>query len=168
VVTKNRIAIAAVIFGVLVVVWFYNPFQTEADRIRQQLDELADVVSTTQEKRDAVRLLHIAGLKQFFTQDVTVQIKNDIPKVRGRDNLLKMAHVALQQEPNLILAFTDISVSHEDGAEQAWVNTTVVVTGVQSRKAKSVDAQELEMNFVKAEGEWLIQAVKSVQAMELQ
>lgn len=168
-VIKNPITVAAVVVGILIVGWFvYSLQESEEDRIRHRLYELADVVSTTNEKRDAARLIHIAGLRQFFTEDVTVQIKDDIPKVNGRDNLVKMAHIALQQEPGLTVAFTDVSVTHDDGTPHARVNTTVVVTGVRSQKARSVDAQELDMDFKKVEGQWVIEAIRSIPVMELQ
>lgn len=166
---KNSVTIAVVVLGIVVVAWFFYSFQqSEEDRIRNRLHDLADVVSTMQHKRDAARLLHIAELQQFFTHNVTVQVKNDLPKVNGRDKLLKMAHIAYQQEPGLTVAFTDISVAHEDGTQQALVHTTVVVTGVHSDKARSVDAQELEMDFTKLDGEWLIEAIQSIEVMELQ
>lgn len=165
-VTKKPIAIAVAVLGVVIVAWFVF-HKNEDDRIRQRLHELAHVVSTTKEKRDTARLVHIAGLKQFFTQGVTVEINSETRKVKGRDNLLKMAHFALQQETGLTVAFKDISVSYNDGTPHAMVNTTVFVTGVRSQRARSVNAQELEMDFVKAEGEWVIQAVRPVKAMEL-
>jgi hypothetical protein len=166
---KNPVTIAAVIVGIVVVGWFvYSLQESEEDRIHQRLHDLAEYVSTTKQTRESARLMHIAGLQQFFTGDVTVQIKEDIPKVTGRDNLLQMAHIALQYEPGLTVAFTDISVTHDDGTPHARVNTTVVVTGVRSQKARSVDAQELEMALVKAEGEWFIEAVRSVKVIELQ
>lgn len=167
--TKNPVTIAAVIVGIVVVGWFvYSLQQSEEDRIRQRLHDLAEHVSTTKQTGDSTRLIHIAGLRQFFTEGVIIQIKEDIPKVAGRDNLLKMAHVAFQHEPGLTVAFTDISVTHDDKTQQAQVITTIVVTGVQSDKGKSVNAQELEMALMKADGEWLIEAVRFVTAMELQ
>lgn len=167
--TKNPVTIAAVIVGIVVVGWFvYSLQQSEEDRIRQRLHDLAEHVSTTKPAGDSTRLMHMAGLRQFFTEGVTIQIKEDIPKVAGRDNLLQMAHVALQHEPGLTVAFTDVSVTHNDQTQQARVNTTIVVTGVHSDKAKSVDAQELEIALVKDDGEWLIEAVRFVKAMELQ
>lgn len=165
-VTKKPVAIAAAVLGVVVVAWFVF-HKNEDDRIRQRLHELAYVVSTTKEKQDTARLIHIAGLKQFFTQGVTVEINSETRKVTGRDNLLKMAHVALTHEPGLTVAFKDLSVFTDDGTPHARVNTTVFVTGVQSQKARTVNAQELEMDLVKADGEWVIQAVRPVKAMEL-
>ncbi|MFQ5881508.1 MAG: nuclear transport factor 2 family protein [Candidatus Methylomirabilales bacterium] len=165
-VIKNPVTIAAAVLGLLIVVWFV--FQkNEDDRIRQRLNELAHVVSTMKQKKDTARLIHIATLKQFFTEDVTVEIHPDIQKVKGRDTLLKMAHIALERATSLTVAFKDTSVDHDDGVQHARVNTTVVVTGVHSREAKSVDAQELEIDLVKAEGEWLIKAVRPVEAMKL-
>ena len=163
---KNPVAIAAVVLGILVVIWLVYP-KNEAYHIRQRLHELADVVSSTQQQRDAARLIHIAGLKQFFTKDVTVQLNGNIPRVMDRNTLLQIAHVALQQEPGLTVTFTDIAVTHDDGTQQARVNTTVVVTGVHSPKAKSVDARELEMDLLKADGEWRIRAVRPVEVMKL-
>ncbi|MFQ5656180.1 MAG: nuclear transport factor 2 family protein [Candidatus Methylomirabilales bacterium] len=165
-VTKKPVAITAAVLGVLIVAWFVF-HKNEDDRIRQRLHELAHVVSTTKEKRDTARLIHMAGLKQFFTQDVTVELHTEMRTVAGRETLLKMAYLALTHEPSLTVAFKDISVFHDDGTPHAEVNTTVVVTGVQSNRARSVDAQELEMDLVKADGEWLIQAVRPVKAMEL-
>ena len=166
---KNPVTITAAAVGILIVGWFvYSLQESEEDRIRQRLHDLADHVSTTKQTGDSARLMHIAGLREFFTEDVTVQIKEEIPKVTGRDNLLQMAHITLQHEPGLTVAFTDISVTHNDNTQQARVNTTVVVTGVQSDKARSIDAQELEMALVKAEGEWRIETVQFVKVMELQ
>lgn len=168
-VTKKPGAIAAAVVGILFIGWLvYSLQESEADRIRQRLYALADVVSTMKHQPDTARLLHVAGLKQFFTPDVTIRLSGDLPAVTGRDNLLKMAHVAFQQEPNLTVAFTDVTVVHDDGTQDARVNTTVVVTGVHSPKAKSVDARELEIDLVKAEDDWLIAAIRSVKAMELQ
>lgn len=166
---KNPVTMAAAIVGIVVVGWFvYSSQQSEEDRIRQRLYDLAEYVSTTKQTGDSARLIHIAGLRKFFTEGVTVQVKEDIRKITGRDNLLQMAHIALQHEPGLTVAFTDISVTHNDNTQQARVNTTVVVTGVQSDKARSIDAQELEMALVKAEGEWRIETVRFVKVMELQ
>ncbi len=165
-VIKNPVAIAAAVLGILFVVWLVYP-KSEEDLIRQRLHELAHIVSTTKQKEDTARLIHIAGLKQFFTEDVTVEVNPEIRKVEGRVNLLKMAHFALQQQASLTVAFKDISVTHNDGTQHTHVNTTVFVSGVQSHKARSVDAQELEMDLVKTEGEWIIQAVRPVRALEL-
>ena len=52
---KNPVAIAAVVLGILVVIWLVYP-KNEEYRIRQRLHELADVVSSTQQQRDAARL----------------------------------------------------------------------------------------------------------------
>jgi len=163
---KNPVAIAAAVIGILIVVWLVYP-KSEEDRIRQRLDELAYVVSTTNQQRDAARLIHIAGLKQFFTEDVTVEVKPDIRKVKGRSNLLKMAHFALQQEPDLTVAFEDMTVTRDSGMQLALVNTTVIVTGVQNQQARSLDARELEMDLVKTDGEWVIKAVRPVEVIKL-
>ena len=165
-VTKKPLPIAAAVLGVVIVAWFVF-HKNEDDRIRQRLHELAHVVSTTKEKQDTARLVHIAGLQQFFTQGVTVEINPETRKITGRENLLKMAHLALMHEPSVTVVFKDISVFYDDGTPHAQVNTTVFVTGVQSQNARSVNAQELEMDWVKAEGEWVIQAVRPVKAMEL-
>lgn len=163
---KNPVAIAAAVLGIVVVVWLVYP-RSEEDRIRRRLDELAQVVSTTKQHRDTARLIHIAGLQRFFTEDVTVELKRDMRKVKSRGDLLQMAHVALQQEPGLTVAFEDMTVIHDTGTQHAVVNTTVIVTGVQSHHAKSFDAQELEMDLVKADGEWVIQSVRPVEAIKL-
>lgn len=163
---KNPVAIAAAVLGILIVGWLVYP-KSEEDHIRQRLHELAEAVSTTQQHRDTARLIHIAGLNQFFTEDVSVHINGNIPSVGDRKKLLHMAHVALQQEPNLTVAFEDISVIYDSGTQQARVNTTVVVTGAHSQRAKSVNAQEMEMDWVKPEGEWLIRAVRPVEVMTL-
>jgi hypothetical protein len=164
---KNPVAIAAAVLGILVVVWLVYP-KSEEDRIRQRLDELAYVVSTTNQQRDTARLIHIAGLKQFFTEEVAVEVNPDIRKVKGRSNLLKMAHFALQQEPDLTVAFEDMNVIYDTGTQLALVNTTVIVTGVQSQQARSLDARELEMDLVKADGEWVIKAVRPVEVIKLE
>ncbi|MFQ5930687.1 MAG: nuclear transport factor 2 family protein [Acidobacteriota bacterium] len=164
---KYPVAIAALVLGVLIVVWLAYP-KNEEYRISQRLYELAEIVSSTQQHRDAARLIHITGLKRFFTEDVTVQINGNIRPVNNRNTLLQMAHIALQQEPSLTVTFEDMSVAYDDGTQYARVNTTVIVTGVHSRRAKSVNAQELEMDLVKPEGEWLIKAVRPVEVMKLE
>jgi hypothetical protein len=163
---KNPIVIALAVLAVLIVVWLLYP-KSEEDRIRQRLDELAHVVSTTEQQRDAARLIHIAGLQQFFSEDVTVAIRPNMRKVTGRSDLLKAAHFALQQEPGMTVAFEDMTVTHDAGTRHAVVNTTLIVTGVQSQHARSFDAQELEMDLVKADGEWVIKTVRPVEAIKL-
>lgn len=163
---KNPVAIAAAALGVAIGVWFVYP-KNEEYRIRQRLHELAGVVSSTQHQRGTARLIHVTGLQQFFTGDVTVQIGDSLPQVKNRNTLLQMAHVALQQEPSLTVAFKDLSVTRDRSTQKARVHTTVVVTGVHSHQAKSVDARELEMDLVKTEGEWRIQAVRPVEVMKL-
>ena len=62
-------------------------------------------------------------------------------------------------------------VAHHEGIGRrlaARVNTTVIVTGVHSQEGRSLDAKELEMDLVKADGAWVIQAVRPVEAMTLQ
>lgn len=164
--SKNPVAIAAVTLAVVVVAWLMFP-KSEEHRIRQRLHELTEVISSTQHQRGTSRLVHVTGLREFFTGDVTVHIGDGIPRVKNRDTLLQMAHVALHHEPALTVAFTDLSVTHDRGTPYARVNATVVVTGVHSQQAKSVDAREVKMDMVKNEGEWRIQAVRPVQVMKL-
>lgn len=164
--SKNPVAIAAVTLAVVVVAWLLVP-ESEEHRIRQRLHELAEIISATQHQRGTARLVHVTGLRQFFTGDVTVHIGDGMPRVKDRDTLLQMAHVALQQEPALAVAFTDLSVTHDRGTPYARVNATVVVTGVHTQQARSVDAREVEMDVVKTEGEWRIQSVRPVQVMKL-
>ena len=171
---QRRVVAVAVVLGLVavaglaVVIWFVQASaQGEQSRIRRRLEELTELFSNAGGQDGSAALVRLASLRQFFTEDVVVQLSDEIPELRGRDQLIATADRGLRHETGLKVTFEDIAIVLADSQRRAQANVTVLVTGVRSSEAKSVNARELEMDLVKPDGDWLIEAVRRVEVLEL-
>ena len=167
-VNKKSAVIVVLLVALVVVVWIVKASdQGEQGRIRRRLDDLTELLSSAGAKKGPAALLQLASLQKFFTEEVTVKVSDEISEISGRDNLVAAARVVLQHEAGMKVSFADITVALEPGERQAQINVTVLVRGVTSKEAKSIDVRELEIDLVRPDGDWLIDAVRPVEVLEL-
>ena len=164
---NKRAALIAVVAALGLVVWLAIPRLGEQGRIRRRLSELAESVSGGRRPQGAALLAHLARVGNFFTEDVSIKVGDVVPELRGREQVVGLAQRALQHAVNVKVTFADIAVRLEDDERRAQVTATVLVTGASSAEAESVNARELEIDLVKPDGDWLIEAVRPVAVFEL-
>ena len=86
-IVKKRALIVAVVLVVAAAAWFILASrQTEDAKIRQRLNELAELVSASGPMRGQEILIQLAKLRKFFTEDVVVVIGERLPEIQGRDH----------------------------------------------------------------------------------
>ena len=164
---NQRAALIAVVAALGLVVWLAIPRLGEQGRIRRRLADLAESVSGGRRPQGAALLAHILRLGNFFTEDVSIKVGGAVPELHGRDQVLGLAQRALQYEVNLKVTFADIVVRLEDNERRAQVTATVLVKGTTSAEAESVNARKLQLDLVKPDGDWLIEAIRPVEVFEL-
>lgn len=162
---KRNLWIAGSLVAVAASVWVYLAvFPSEERIIIGRLNELAAASSSSAEN-PVVRMVQVAGLGRFFTQDVRLQLGPGVVQ-EGRDGVLALA-ARWRPSGDMRVELPDIEVQVAPNRTVASVHLTVKVSGRNGNRAKVVDARELEIQLSKHESEWLIESVEAVDPLRV-
>ena len=160
---KHLVIVAAVASGL----WFAWQwlFPSDEAQIVALLERIADGVSRGAEDGELGRLARAASLGNEFAPDVTVDAGPPFQRIKGRDAIIGAAVRTSGSMRNLEIRFPDVSVAIAPDRQSA----TAVVTAearFDEGGGRSLDARELELEFTRQEGEWVISAVTIVQPLQ--
>jgi hypothetical protein len=157
---KRWLAIAAVALGLGAVLLALFARPTHEERIRKQLDRLAQVVSAGSDESNPV--LRGARLKrefsELFSADVAVTIPDLGNPVRGRDELAALAARAGMGFQRVEVALSKIDVQVDANETRAQVRSVATVTGTRAGELER-DQRRVRFGFSRQDGEWLIDLV---------
>ncbi|MGW8248129.1 MAG: hypothetical protein ACWGOV_08455 [Acidiferrobacterales bacterium] len=137
---KSRLTIL-VLFVTLIVVGCTRT--SDEDLIKQNLDQAIDAVKARQPK----------AVVKHLTQDFVGQEQMSSEDVRR----FMIAQFFRNQKINIVTTGLSITV---DNAQQAHANFRVVVTGGVDWIPERLDYYQVETDWVKQDGDWLIRAAK--------
>ncbi len=133
--------------------------------IRKRLAELARLASFTQSEGSLVKLAKAQQLAARFTPDAEISV--DLPgrspqSLNGRDELMQAAMSARTMVKSLKVQFVDVTVKLGDAPESGIAHFTVKadVPG-----ETTPEVEELEAQFKRVDGDWLIQHVQNVRTL---
>jgi hypothetical protein len=163
---RALLQIVGVIAAVVVAYYAYDRlFPDDNHRIRTVLDDLAATVSHT--GGDGLsQLTQAAKLGRFFTQDVVIDLGSGFSPIRGRDTVMALAAKAQIPGEGFHVRFVDVTVSVDPSGVRAVAGMTATVQGRSLSDLQAIDAKELEMELQKVDGEWRIDRVIGVEAIQ--
>jgi len=157
------IVVALIALGYFAFRWFLSP--GDEGRIRAALDELAATVSQSGGE-GLSQMTRAAKLGSFFAVDVEIDLGPPYTPFRGRETIMAMAAKAAVPGEGLDVRFVDVEVEVAPGGTDAITRMTAIVSDRSGAFDRGLDAREFEMVWRKTEGEWVIQRVTGIQALE--
>lgn len=156
-----RIALA-VLFGAAAVYAFQQMFPSEEQRIRRQLDAIADHANNL--TADLSGAATAARLATYFTEDVVIDPGRGVQPLRGRETILALAQTAqVRGEIRVEVNNADVTVAPDE--KSAAVTVTLTVTRDGGANEQSLDAREVALTMVKRESMWLISHVTAIDTL---
>ncbi len=134
--------------------------------IRARLDDLAATVSHTGGGEGFSTLTRAAKFGTFFTQDVVIDIGGGFAPIQGRDMVLALAAKAQVPGEGFTIRFVDVTVVVDPSGLSALATMTATAQGRSLGDFQAIDARELEMAWRKNDGEWQIDRVTGVEAIQ--
>lgn len=147
-------------------VWGWQVFYPSPEHaIRSRLAELARAATISPNESALIKLAKAQKLASFFTVDTEIRI--DLPgrfpqSLNGRDELMQAVAGARSAVKSLKVEFVDVSVTVESDSVSGSAHFTVKAD-VSGESTPQVE--ELEAQFRKLDGDWLIKHVENVQTL---
>jgi SnoaL-like protein len=159
--TVARIALA-LLLGAAAVYAFQRLFPSEEQRIRRQLEAIAeDANSLTPDLSGAATA---ARLAMYFTEDVTIDPGAGIEPLRGRDTILAVART-VQSRGEARVDIKDPNVTLAPDRPSAAVALMVTLTRDPGTSKETLEAHEFALTMVKRDSAWLISHVTAVERL---
>jgi hypothetical protein len=159
-----KLVLLAVLVAVGVWLWFFL-FPSPEEIIRHRLEKLARTVSFSSNDGNLARLAGVAGVADFFSTNVEVNI--EVPgrmqhSFMGRDEITQATMYVRSKVTGLIVKFPDIDVTVAPGKQTATADVTLDATV--SGQPNAV-VQEMKFTFQKIDGQWLIVHIETVRTL---
>jgi hypothetical protein len=149
------------------VLWFgwHWIFPSDEAQIVAVLERIATGISSAADEGDVGRIARAASLRDDLAPDVTVEAGAPLRRLTGRDAVIGAAATTSGRVRNLTVTFPDVSVAVAPDGQSA---TAVVTAEVRfdAREGRSIDARELELEFSRADGQWVISSIVVVETLK--
>ncbi len=141
--------------------WFPSPQNV----IRSRLVKLASSMSFEPNQGVIPKGLKARSLGEYLTVDVVVNLEVrglEAHTLKGRDEVVQAATLAMQRLPGLKVEFVDINVSLAAGRETAEAS----LTGKATIEGESdYQVQEFSFKLKKIDGTWLVYQIETVKTL---
>ncbi len=164
--TTRTVAVGAVA-GALALWAVWGLWPSDARRIARALDALAADVSVTGPETPLERFARAARIGAAFTVDASIDPGGSHPALEGRDAIVGLAAQLRGTEAIGRLRFDDVTVTVDpSGATAVATMTATVTTRNRQSGDEMIDAREVEMQWVKQEGDWRISRATAVRTLQ--
>jgi hypothetical protein len=163
---NNGSAYVVVVLSVLVSYftyqWWFNPQRA----IKRQLSNLAAALSAPPDGGGMDRIARIAGLRNYFADDVHVKAGPSGPELTSRDAVVGAVAAWGGPASGWNVDFVDVQVTL-DSDSTARVYMTVEITTPDPRTGQpAVDAREAIVGMAKREGVWVITNAEPAETLQ--
>ncbi|HTI97783.1 MAG TPA: nuclear transport factor 2 family protein [Dongiaceae bacterium] len=146
--------------------WFWQVlFPSPEKIIRKQMTALATAATFSSSDSIIARGLKARRIGDFFTPDAQIALSGPDSgdrTVSGREDIADKTAMAFSSLQALRVEFVDVSVTVASDRQSA----TVTCTGqVHANDQKDLGVQELQLQFQKVDGHWLIARIESVKTL---
>ena len=135
---------------------------SDEERIRRQLEELAQTVSVEARETLLIRQARATRLTTYLTLDADVDVGAPLSPVFGRAAVLRVAATMRVPEGGVTVRFDGVRVTVDTQTRRAIATAVASVTAGPSIGGELLQARELNMVFSEIGGEWLIERVRLV------
>ena len=136
--------------------------RSDEDRIRDRLEELAQIVSIEDRETPLIRQARATRLTTYLTPDAAIDVGAPLSPVAGRDAVLQMAATVRVPAGGVIIELDEVRVTVDTRTRRALATATASVTAGAAFGGERLHVRELDMVFSEIDGEWLIARVRFV------
>lgn len=164
---KKLIVILSVSALIIMGIVLLRGCSSEEKVIKRNLKKLAQVVSKNEGDSHLALIADCQYLQRIFVQDCEVSIEYEgIPAINNRNQLLAVYQNMFRLVDSLNMKFYDISVDISEPATEAQTHMTVLAEGIDPNKNEKVNvAREVEISWVKDDGEWKIKSARAIETL---
>ncbi len=163
---KKKSAVSILILIIVVSAALYLFSQSETQKVKVRITGLAGQVSKASGEAIVKTALRLRGVGGFFGDPVLFEIDGyDLWGVYTPDEVRGLAGAASAQFRTFTLKFYDIEVEFPE-TEFALVSATAIVTGRMSSGEAFDEAKEVDIELIKAGGEWYITRISTIDVLE--
>jgi hypothetical protein len=163
---NNGSAYVVVVLSVLVSYftyqWWFNPQRA----IKRQLSNLAAALSAPPDGGGLDRIARIAGLRNYFADDVRVKTGPSGPELTSQDAVVGAVAAWNGPATGWNVDFIDVQITLDsDSTARAYM--TVEITAPDPRTGEpAVDAQEAIVGMAEREGVWVITNAEPAETLQ--
>ena len=166
---KSSVFVIILIIAVSATVYLFT--KSEDQKVKWCITGLAVQVSKENGESVVKMALRLRGVDGFFWDPVLLEIDEyDLSGLYTPDEVVSLASVASSQFRAFTLKFYDIDVEFADDEnaddEFVFVAATAIVTGRFHSGEAFDEAKEVDMELIKAEGEWYLTRITTVDLLE--
>ncbi|MGE3275792.1 MAG: nuclear transport factor 2 family protein [Vicinamibacterales bacterium] len=160
----GAVVLFVVIVGLAVAGWRWLYPDDEA-AIRQSLSRIAAAVGSEPGEPGLARLARLQRLGDELTADVQVDAGPPIGRLAGRADATAAAARVSASLRALELRFVDVTVVVQPDGQTALVSLTAEAR-FEDGAGDGFDARELDVTFVRTDGQWRVQSVASIRVLQ--
>ena len=145
-------AVLAALTGYFVYQWWFNPNRM----VKVKLGEIAAALSVPPNEQELGRVTRLAQLRKLVTNDVHVRVGASGPDLVSRDAVMGAAAAFRPSGDGWNLDFVNADVRvNADGTARAFA-TADVTSRDQQTGTRTLDSREVDVRFVRQDGDWLV------------
>lgn len=160
---RTRAVVLGAVALVLASVWAWRAWWPSDElQIRRRLQSFA--ADFNQGSTDGLgSLARAAQIGSYFTNDIVVDLGKGTPPIQGRETLMGMIARLQPRTAAFTLELLDLNVNVSGATAEVSLTAAFRLRSL-STGQESLDARELSVGMVKANREWLVSRVSTVEA----
>lgn len=162
---KQRISVVGAMVLVLAAAWWIWAGDREARQIKRQFDRLVEVLEKREEIPPLRMMTRARRAAEFFTADVQLKLSPIVERTLLADDISPVHHLVHTQVAQLTLRITDQQLAIADDRQSATMRFTVRSRVRTHHGAQETRIDEFRLQWVKQDGNWLIQTAEIVPAI---
>ena len=144
--------------------WVLLP--SEEDRIRRQLDDLAETASVEAGESPLIRTARAARIANHFTQHAHVDLGGPFEPLQGRAALTALVVGLRLPQEGIAVEILDTAVRVDGSSTGATASMTAQVSTRATARDALLEAREVAVRLRKVDGEWLVDDMRAVDTIE--
>ena len=163
---KKIILIAVGIAFILAAGSIFLSSKRDESQIRKNLRSLQELLEKTSGESLIAGFRKAGKVGTFFVDDCRVTVGSPVPDIYGRSELTAVVQQTRKPAREIRVRFLDISVSVSSDRTNASVLMTAAATVYEAGSLRrEIEAREVELNWVKANGSWKIKEVRTIETL---
>lgn len=136
--------------------------RSDEDRIRRQLDEVAQTVSIEDQETAIIRQARATRLSTYLTVDANIDVGAPFSPVVGRNAVARVVAAVRVPAGGVSVEFSDVRVTVDDQTRRAIASATARVAEGSAVGGALLQTRVVDVVFSEIAGEWLIDRVRLV------
>jgi hypothetical protein len=161
--------VRAILLGALAALgyWLWTVFFPNPEKvIRDRIHEIAKLASFASNEGALAKLSNAQKLSSYVAENVEIHIefhRRSEQVYAGRNEILQACVAARNMASGLTIEFPDVVLTVHPGKQSA---TAEVTLRAQMHGERDYIVQELKIEFIKSDGEWLIRRAETVRTLQ--